>query len=328
MKEITKIQASDFSRFIELHKFFFVAGHKEPDGDCIASCLGIASLLEHFGKQYQLLSAGPFKRTEIHSYAEQFTQNMQFLSESERKQTGLIITDCSEIQRLGDLNGDLKGLDIFIIDHHLTATYPSQAHFIIDDTAPAASCLIQMLYEMIVGPLPQKTAEILFFGLCMDTGFFHFLTEKSANVFVSASRLVAAGANPRITYDKITSGKSFQTRKLLGTTLNRAESYFNGKLIVTYETMDDTMKYGSEGRDSDALYQLLLSVKGVEAVVFLRQETENSCTGGFRSRDSVDVSAVAACFGGGGHKNAAGMSVEGKLETLIPAVCKEFARIL
>ncbi|MFA6857963.1 MAG: DHHA1 domain-containing protein, partial [Treponema sp.] len=102
----------------------------------------------------------------------------------------------------------------------------------------------------------------------------------------------------------------------------------NGKLIVTYEKIEDTQKWGIEGRDSDSLYQLLLSVKGVEAVVFLRQETETSCTGGFRSRDTVDVSTIAAKFGGGGHKNASGMSVEGKIDTLIPAIVKEFARIM
>ena len=66
----------------------------------------------------------------------------------------------------------------------------------------------------------------------------------------------------------------------------------------------------------------------MEAVVFLRQESAYTCTGGFRSKDNVDVSSIAAKFGGGGHKNAAGMSVEGRLDTLIPAVIKEFARIL
>jgi len=110
--------------------------------------------------------------------------------------------------------------------------------------------------------------------------------------------------------------------------LDRAERYLDGKLVVTYEKMEDTQKLGAEGRDSDSLYQLLLSVKGVEAVVFLRQETDSSCTGGFRSKDAVDVSAVAAKFGGGGHKNAAGMSVEGKIDTLIPAIVKEFARLV
>ncbi len=110
--------------------------------------------------------------------------------------------------------------------------------------------------------------------------------------------------------------------------LSRAERYLNGRLVITYETMSDTKQYGQEGRDSDSLYQLLLSSEGVEAVVFLRQETENTCTGGFRSQDKIDVSLVAAKFGGGGHKNASGMGCEGKIENLIPQIVKEFARLM
>ena len=110
--------------------------------------------------------------------------------------------------------------------------------------------------------------------------------------------------------------------------IDHAERYLNGKLVVTYETQDDTRRLGQEGRDSDSLYSAMLSVKGVEAVVFVRQETETSCTIGFRSREKVDVSAIAAKFGGGGHRNASGCSTNGKLDTLIPAIVKEFARVL
>ena len=110
--------------------------------------------------------------------------------------------------------------------------------------------------------------------------------------------------------------------------LNHAEAYLDGKLIVTYETLEDTKKYGQEGRDSDALYSALLAIKNVEAVVFVRQETDSNCTAGLRSKDRVDVSSVAAKFGGGGHKNASGLSTQGKIETLIPAIVKEFARII
>ena len=127
-----------------------------------------------------------------------------------------------------------------------------------------------MLYEALVGKLDKETAEILFFGLATDTGYFKFLDNNSPDIFILASRLVEAGANPRKTYDFITSGKPFLTRKLLGTTLNHTESYFDGKLLIAIETLEDTRNYGSEGRDSDALYTLLLAVEKVEAVVFIR----------------------------------------------------------
>lgn len=328
MKQITAQDASELQKFIQEHDFFFVVGHKEPDGDCVASCLGVASILEHFSKQYQLLSAGPFKRTEIISWKDDFSNAMIFQDEAERAKTGVIIVDCGEIFRLGEIDGDFEGLDLFIIDHHKTSENLKNAKSYVNSDAPACAYLIQIFYEIIVGAIPKNIAEILFFGICTDSGFFRFLSDDSACVFEAVARLVSYGANPKETYKKINSGKPYSTRKLLGALLQKAEKYLDGKLIITYETLDDTKKFGMEGRDSDSLYQLLLSCKGAEAAVFLRQDTPLTCTGGFRSQDKIDVSEIAAKFGGGGHKNASGMSCNGKIETLIPQIVKEFARIM
>lgn len=329
MKEISQSQIENFKNFIDSHDFFYICGHKEPDGDCIASSLGLSALLTKLNKEHKLLNAGPFKRVELKKYADLFSNEVDFMLDEERKKTGLIICDCSEIKRLGELEGDLSDIDIFVIDHHKTAEESTPIeNSIIDSSCPAASLLVQLLYEKLVGPLTKETAEILYFGTMTDTGFFRFLSENDANVLVNISRMIQAGANPRSTYDYITSGKAYSTRKLLGLMLEHAEQYLDGRLILTYETLNDTRKWGQEGRDSDALYSALLSVENVEAVVFLRQDTESTCTGGLRSRDKIDVSAIAAKFGGGGHKNASGFSTDGKLETLIPSVVKEFSKIM
>ena len=323
MFEVSQEKVQELKDFIDGHNFFFIVGHKEPDGDCITSCLGIAAILDHFGKTYQLLSAGPFKRNEVIRWQEKFSDTMEFQDESERKTTGLFIADCSEIIRLGDIDGDLKGLDTFVIDHHKTSELGDEIKGYVNPDAPACAFLIQLFYEALIGPVPSELAKNLFFGICTDTGFFRFLTVNSA-----VSRLVGDGADPRATYREINSGKPYSTRKLLGILLGRAERYLDGRLVVTYETLEDTKKWGLEGRDSDALYQLMLSAKGVEAVVFLRQDTPTTCTGGFRSQDKIDVSVVAAKFCGGGHKNASGMSCNGRVETLIPQIVKEFARVM
>lgn len=330
MSILTQHDSDSLKDFIQNHTSFIVIGHKEPDGDCIASCLGIAAILEHYNKPHQLISAGPFKRHEIVKFQSKFSSNIDFMDSIEREQTGLIITDCSELSRLGDIDFDFKGLDTFIIDHHKTSDLSENCLGYINGNAPAAAYLIQLFYENLIGPLPKELAEIIFFGICTDTGFFRFLntSEEACDVFNAAARLTSYGADPRKIYNEINDGKPWSTRKLLGQLLSRAERYLNGKLVITWETLDDTHKLGSEGRDSDALYQLLLSSKDVKAAVFLRQDTPTTCTGGFRSLDDVDVSIIAAKFGGGGHKNASGMSTEGRIDTLIPSIIKEFARIM
>lgn len=328
MNLVKKDDADALKSFIEKHNFFLVIGHKEPDGDCITSCLGLAAILDYYKKDYQLLNAGPFKRNEVARYQKKFSDTMEFLDSSERESTGLIICDCSEITRLGDIDGDLRGLDTFIIDHHKTGVLEENMQGYINPEAPACAFLIQLFYETLVGPLSKELAEVLFFGICTDTGYFRFLGTDSAPVFEAVSRLVSYGVNPKETYRLMNSGKPYSTRKLVGVLLDKAERYLNGKLVVTYESLEDTKSYGQDGRDSDALYQLLLAVEGVEAVVFLRQDTVTTCTAGFRSQDKIDVSAIAAKFGGGGHKNASGMSCNGKVETLIPQIVKEFARVM
>lgn len=327
MKILSRAEIDCFKSFLASHDFFYIVGHKEPDGDCISSCLALSYLLEAKGKKFQLLSAGPFKKTEVNPHKDLFSNEMQFLTEDERKKSALIMADCSEYSRLGEIEGDMKSLDLCIIDHHKTANAPANALSFIDATSPATCAIVQQLYEG-VAELSENAAKILFTGLCTDTGFFRFLTDDASEVFVQASRLVSKGANPRKTYDFITGGKSYESRKLLSRILLNAERYLQNRLVVCFETLEDTAAYGNGGRDSDALYSLLLAVEGVEAVAFVRQESQNSCTLGLRSRDAVDVSLVASKFSGGGHKNASGASVDGKLETLIPIIVKEFARIM
>ena len=324
MHIITKDETKKFKAFLDAHDTFIVAGHKEPDGDCVGSTLGVIELIKKLEKKAIAVNAGPFKRTELKSYEKKFTNKIK--KSLFKSKTGLIIVDCSELSRIGDIDERLSELDCFILDHHKTAE-AGMANAIVDPTAPAATCIVQQLYENIVGTPNTATAEILFFGLATDTGFFRFLDKTGKEAFEAASRLVGYGANPRITYDNITGGKPYSTRKLLGVLLTKAESYFDGKLVVTVENIEDTRRYGQEGRDSDSLYQLLLSCASVQAVVFLREESEQTCTIGFRSRDEIDVSAVASVFGGGGHKNAAGALTEGTPGTLLPKIISEFEKI-
>ena len=90
MQKLTTEQIENFKNFIASHDFFYVIGHKEPDGDCISSCLGVADILKKSNKNFKLLSAGPFKRVEIKNYADFFSSEMDFMSSRDIKKTGLL----------------------------------------------------------------------------------------------------------------------------------------------------------------------------------------------------------------------------------------------
>jgi phosphoesterase RecJ-like protein len=264
-------------QFIQTGSKFIVAGHKEPDGDCVGSQLALCAALRRIGKEAIPCSAGPFKRTEVAPYAARFTAAP---GEAEMAGAKVIIVDCSSIDRTGDLETYLQGLPVAVIDHHAArelaaAETPAskEAPIFLDPHAPSVTFMILRLIEAL-GLRPSKEeAELLLFGLCTDTGFFRHLDEGGAETFAAAERMIRAGASPKAAFQAINGGKSLGSRILIGRILSGAESLFDSRLILGFEQYEDTRCFGLEGRDSDSLYQLLQSVSGVEAIEIIRQET-------------------------------------------------------
>ena len=194
----------------------------------------------------------------------------------------------------------------------------------IDPTAPAAACLVQDVIEQMAGEVSQEEAEFLLFGICTDTGFFRHLDNNSSGTFLRVARLVAKGARPKVIFAKMNGNKAASSRILIGKSLNRLTLHYGGRLAVTYQTKEDFLEYGLEGRDTDTLYMLMQGIKGVEALVVLKEETDGNCSIGFRSFDKIDVSIVAKKFGGGGHKQASGAYCEGTHKSLLAKIVEEF----
>ncbi len=321
------IAESGILSFLERYDTYIIVGHKEPDGDCIGSQLALGSLLSRRGKKIALLSSGPFTRTEIARFAPHFSAS--FDSGSLGQDTAaVIVMDCSSISRIGTVADSLPaGLPVAFIDHHASGEVPGDVRFV-DSTAPAVTYLVQGLIETMSGAPTKEEAEFLLFGLCTDTGFFRHLDERSGDVFAAAGRLAAAGASPKHAFDMMNGGKPFESRKLMGELLSRAETRFDGKLIITSMNFADQERYGLIGRDSDMLYQHFLTVAGMEVAVVVRQESPDHCTVGFRSRETVDVAAIAASFGGGGHRLAAGLHLAGQADDIVQQVIKAFEHVL
>jgi phosphoesterase RecJ-like protein len=316
--------------FIKTGTKFLVAGHKEPDGDCVGSQLALVSVLRRMGKEALPCSAGPFKRTEVKPYEHLFVSSP---GDAGRSGSRVIIVDCSSPERTGDLEPFLKGLPLAVIDHHEVGRFAAAGApgpLYIDDGAASTTMLILRLIEALGMSLERPEAELLLFGLCTDTGFFRHVDDRGEAVFEAAARMTRAGANPKQAFLAINGGKSLDSRILMGHILSRTESFYGGRLLLSTEEYEETRRYGLEGRDSDALYQLLQSVKDMEAIVLIRQEKLDppQCTVGLRSRDQVDVAVIAGDFGGGGHKNAAGFSTNALIFGLKPKIIEAFKPFL
>jgi phosphoesterase RecJ-like protein len=301
--------SKDLVKFLSSYETYYLVGHIEPDGDCLASSLALGSYLERMGKTVKHFNEGPFFRPEVKRFQSRFRTTLGI--EEVRKDHGAaaVILDCSTSERVGKLGRALEELPTAVIDHHSAGQPYGDVTYIVP-TAPSTSILVQKTVEAAGASLTAEEAELILFALSTDTGFFRHLDVGSQEAFAATSRLVAAGASPKRVFDMIYGGKTLASRKLMARVLSRTETLRRGRYMITYETAADTAEFGRENRDSDTLYQLLLGTRGCEVIALLREETESSCTGSLRSSEDVDVGVIAQRFGGGGHKRAAGFLVE------------------
>ena len=302
--------------FIKTGSKFIIAGHKEPDGDCVGSQLALGSVLLRSGKEVILCSAGPFMRVEVIGLTGHFLSS---ITEKERSGARVIIVDCASKERTGSLENSLNGLPCAIIDHHAAGDHslstPERPVYI-DSELPSCTLLIDKLITALGQELTKEEANFLLFGLCTDTGFFRYVDENSAVVFEAAARIVRHGANPKKIFNLMNGGKTLQSRIFMGHVLSRVESHFDGKLLLCWETLEEYNTFGFKNRDSDSLIKLLLAVEGVEVIVIIRQECADNCTVSLRSVSTIDVAQIAASLGGGGHKNAAGLTMKDSISNV------------
>jgi phosphoesterase RecJ-like protein len=313
--------SSSILRALESYDNFIIAGHQEPDGDCLCSQMALSSFLKRKGKKTQLVSAGPFNRPEIRSWEKFFQSSIE---DSDLIENTLgIITDCSSPDRTGPLGDQLEKLPLMVIDHHSAGESFGQYRYI-DSNSPSTTLLVQQLIENSGMELTEEEAEFIFLGFCTDTGFFRHIGSGNPDVFQAVSRLVDAGVSPNATHRIMTGGRTHGSRRLLGRILDRSRLYFDGKLIVSWETLKDRAELETEDRDSDSMYQMLQSIGGVESVAVLQEEGESIYSVGLRSNFDIDVGIIAKSFGGGGHRKAAGCTIEGNREEVLDRIIQSF----
>ncbi len=300
--------------FIRSRRRFLILGHKEPDGDCIASQIAFCRLLESLGKECRLFSAGPFDRPEIAAFGGYFSPDPS--KTDLQGDPAVVILDCSTPDRTGSPGRMVEGLPTLVIDHHAAGEAFGDVRFIVP-ASPATTLLVLAVSDALGAPLPVEQARLILFGVCTDTGFFRHLGPGTAETFHAIARLVEAGTSTSEIFKMVYGKRDLRSRKLLAVMLGRTESLLEGRLLLTWQTLEDRRE--SEGvflRGEDELYRLLQTVKDNEVVILIKEEAEGRYSIGLRSNHAVDVGAVAASFGGGGHRQAAGCDMTGTLESI------------
>lgn len=294
-------------KLIRERNSFVISSHLRPDGDAVGSSLGMMHLLEAMGKQATVCFVDPIP------------VNFQFLDGRDRiactfpAADAVIFLECDSIERSSidrrEFDAAPPALSINI-DHHRSGRAFADFNWI-DPEAAAVGCMVYDLAGAAGIPVSRSMAECLYAAILTDTGSFNY-PSTSASTFAMAEHLVQSGANPnRIAADVYFSNPPSKVR-LLGIALSNIQ--IDGAVSWSHVTVEEMERVGASVEDCEGVANHLIGIAGVEAAAFLRELPEqNQVRLSLRSRRALDVSAIAEHFGGGGHRNASGCSIEGTL---------------
>ena len=291
--------------------------HVSPDGDCLGSMLGLGLALEALGKEVYMFNPDPFPR------------NLLFLPGAGKVKSELpnplpqclIFVDCSDLQRVKldakDFPAESLGLNL---DHHISNQNFGHINWV-DSKASASGEMVYDLVKELQVELTPEIATNIYTAILTDTGSFKYSNTTSRTHRI-VSELLETGINLAdihyYVYDQVPLAKL----ELLRRGLNQLKIYADGLLAVMTLRSNDFAESQAEESLSEGLIDHGRTIEGVEVAVLLKEVKADVIRVSLRSNRWFDVAKFAHSFGGGGHKRAAGCTLEVPLEEAEKIVIK------
>ncbi|MBI2071013.1 MAG: bifunctional oligoribonuclease/PAP phosphatase NrnA [Elusimicrobia bacterium] len=294
-------------------KSFGIVGHVKPDADTLGSSLAIASLLRRIkpGRKIVLGNANPIP--EQLCFLPKWKTVIAPAQRSNLK--GLdcaIYLECSNPERSGGIAVPEDFRLTINIDHHKTGRGFADVNWI----NPRASSNAEQVFILFraFGLAPTKEdAVCLYAGMVSDTGRFQYSLTSPFTHRVAAELLEVGIPHTRIA-ERLFSTKTVEHLRLLARAVGTMQFPANGKLAVLRLSAKDFGEFDQHATQTEDIVNYGLFPEHVEVAFFLKEEPfrgKGVISVSFRSRGKVDVSVLAASFGGGGHRNAAGCEIRG-----------------
>jgi len=303
-----------FCRALRKHRSFLLASHMSPEGDAVGSVLALESLLRRLGKKTMIVCEDVFPERLACLPRERWNQVDEV--KSGQHFDALVVADCPTLDRIGRVQKLLgPETEIFNIDHHVSNARFGDHNLV----QPKASASGEVVYQMFLHfklSVKKPEATALYVAISTDTGSFKY-SNTTVQSHVIASKLIGTGIDIERINDSIYAQYSLERIQLFSLLLGRVESTSDETIAWVKLTRDDLKQTGSTYEDTEGFIDFLKYLKEVRFAFFL---SEMSATPpgeikvSFRSKGNYDVSKVAAYFGGGGHKKAAGCTIQGTLD--------------
>lgn len=306
---------ADTIGYLDAGDDFLITSHINSDGDGIGACLALVHLLRLRGKTARVvLHDMPDDPLEFLTGWDQIQEAEEGAAEAVEF---AIVVDCPSLDRIGRIKEYLgDGTRILNIDHHMDTEAFGEVNLVSDEVSSTCEFLYHLFSAMEV-EFDRELAEDLYTGIVYDTGCFRYSLTRATSLEVGAA-LVRHGARLDYIADQLYNRCDFGAVKVSGLAIDSLELHGGGKIAVMHLSHEQ-MQVG----DAEEAVNYGLMVKGVEASVILKEEKPGHYRLSLRSRDAVDVRAVAADFGGGGHARAAGCRIEGDRASVQGAVLEK-----
>lgn len=302
----------DIATIVKRGKRFFLASHKDPDGDAIGSLLALGEALVLSGKEVVLFNEGPI------------TDSLAFLAGSEKivdrfnpesEFDALFVLDCGTLERLGGSYSNIGHIKPLInIDHHVNNPQFGDVNFV-DSNSSSVGEIIYRLIQVADLPMSKNIAEDLFVAIQTDTGSFRY-ENTTKEAFTIAAEMVEWGINPWKISRKVMDEFSLKKLRLLELTLQTIEIFHSGKVGLITITQQMFSKAKADNFDSERFVDYPRLISGVEIGVLVKELGKDYYRFSLRSNDWVNVADLAYHFGGGGHPKAAAFTRYGSLDSI------------
>lgn len=308
---------------IAAHGSFLVTTHESPDGDAVGSSLALGSYLRRLGKEVTIYLRDPLP--DLYAFLPLADQVVHAIPD--RPFDVCFVLDVGEFRRAGEELMNFQGVGKFInVDHHLQCERFGAIN-LIDPEAAATGVLVYRIIKAAGHEVDYDTALGIYTAVITDTGSFRY-SNANQEAFVIAGEMVARGVNAWSIAEKLYESQPQQRLELLALALATLTVSPRGDVASITVTLDMYQKTGANAELTDGFVNYPRSIRGVEVAVFFREIKPGLYKVGFRSKGKVNVSALSAGFGGGGHHNAAGCVIAGPLEEVREKVFTHLARAL
>ncbi|GAA3701687.1 bifunctional oligoribonuclease/PAP phosphatase NrnA [Nonomuraea antimicrobica] len=302
-----------------------LACHVTPDGDALGSMLAVAFALRSMGKRV-VASFGD--RHFAVPRLLRFLPGQEMLVPPDDYPAApdlMIVFDSSTFERVGLLGANVAAArEVIVVDHH-----PSNAGFgtldLIDAAAAATAVLAEQLVYRLGGRLDRDIATCLYAGLVTDTGSFRYSSTTPA-VHQMAARLVATGLRTDEIARELWDRSPFGYLKVLAAALERVT--LEGGLVWTYVSRVDRAAQGLPYSELEGIIDIVRRTDEAQVAVVLKEDDHGDWQVSTRSKGDIDVAAVCAALGGGGHHNAAGFTSYDTVEETMARFRRELRKVV